>query len=180
LSDTFLLFVDSDPNMAADDEWVTMLVSSIDFNSTCGADSAIAFTLSAEPIFNPSSGQKIVISQHWVGGPVKWYERVEYGPVIDPATNQAYIGTRSLSIGEANLTPVIGPMPDTSSFSFTYYAANGTVLTPGVSLPIDVRSIGLNLTAITEDVGSLAGSTKRAKSTIPVTTRVALRNAMRP
>jgi hypothetical protein len=180
LTDTYKLFIESDPNLAADDEWVTMLVSSIDYNSTCGADSAIAFTLSATPIFNPATSAPIALSQYFVGGPIRWYERMEYGPVIDATTSQAYIGTRSLSLGEINLTPAIGPMPDTSSFAFTYYNASGTVLTPGVSLVTDVRSIGLNLTTVTEDITSLAGSTKRARSNIPVTTRVALRNSIRP
>jgi prepilin-type N-terminal cleavage/methylation domain-containing protein len=36
VTDGFLLFVENDPNYGLDDQWVTMNVTSIDLNSTCG------------------------------------------------------------------------------------------------------------------------------------------------
>ena len=178
LSDGFLLFLEVTPDIAQDDQWVTMLVNNIDLNSTCGADSAIAFTLSATPLMAPSTD--MTLAQHMVGGPVRWYERMEYGPVVDGTTNEAFIGARSLSLSQATLMPMIGPLADTTAFKFIYYNSAGTVLNPGVAAPIDVRSIGLTLTTATTRPTSLAGSTNRSIVSIPESTRVALRNAVRP
>jgi hypothetical protein len=177
LTDGFLLFLDSDPNQAGDDQWVPMLVQSIDPNSTCGSDPAIRFTLSATPIYTPPSTD-MAISQHFVGGPIRWYERLEYGPFV--AGSQAFIGVRSLSLGETVLTPVIGPLPDTDSFGFTYYNSAGTVLDPASAPPITVRTIGLSIKTVSNHEVSLAGSTKRALTRDSVQTRIALRNAIRP
>jgi prepilin-type N-terminal cleavage/methylation domain-containing protein len=176
-TDGLLLFLENDPNLGADDQWVPMLVQSINQNDMCGADSAITFTLSAAPIWEPPS-TAIAISQHFVGGPIRWYERVEYGPIL--SGGEAYIGVRSLSLGEGTLTPIIGPLPDTSSFAFTYYNAAGTAVAATAIAPIDVRSIGLSLTTVSTSVASLAGSTKRSRLQTLVTTRIALRNAIRP
>ena len=76
--------------------------------------------------------------------------------------------------------PMIGPLADTTSFKFIYYNSAGTVLNPGVPAPIDVRSIGLTLTTATTRATSQAGSTTRSIVSIPESTRVALRNAVRP
>jgi type II secretory pathway pseudopilin PulG len=179
LTDGFLLFLDNDPNLAGDDQWVPMVVSNIDLNSTCGADPAIMITLSAAPIWNPPSGA-MVVTQQFVGGPVRWYERLEYGPVTDATTGQAFIGVRSLSLSQTTLTPVIGPLTDLTGFAFTYYNAAGTVLDPATSPPIDVRSIGLSIKTVPNQVVSLAGSTRRALRRDSVQTRIALRNAIRP
>jgi prepilin-type N-terminal cleavage/methylation domain-containing protein len=178
-TDGFLLYLESDPNLVGDDQWVPMLVQSIDYNSTCGADSAIAFTLSAEPIYTPPN-QKMAISQHFVGGPIRWFEVIEYGPIVDAMTNQAFIGVRSISLAQGALTPIIGPLPDTASFAFTYYNAAGAVLNPAVALPTDVRSIGLMIKTVVNSVVSLAGTSKRKLVRDSVQTRIALRNAIRP
>jgi prepilin-type N-terminal cleavage/methylation domain-containing protein len=179
-TDGFLLYVESDPNLGVDDQWAPLVVSSIDFNSTCGADSAIALTLTGPPIVDPGSGTAMAISQYFVGGPIRWYERMEYGPVIDPVSHQSFVGARSLSLGEPTLRAVIGPIVDTMAFTFTYYGPTGTVLNPASASPLNVRSIGVSLTTIGQRVTSLAGTTKRVFYRFPVSTRVALRNTLRP
>jgi prepilin-type N-terminal cleavage/methylation domain-containing protein len=179
-SDGFLLYVESDPNLGQDDQWAPLVVTAIDLNSTCGADSAIAFTLAAAPIVDPGTSTAMAISQHFVGGPIRWFERMEYGPMIDPVSRKAFVGARSLSLGEPSLRAVIGPIADTTAFSFTYYGPTGTVLNPASASPLDVRSIGVALTTVGERVTSLAGTTKRAFYRFPVATRVALRNTLRP
>jgi prepilin-type N-terminal cleavage/methylation domain-containing protein len=178
-TDGFLLFVESDPNYALDDQWVPLVVSAIDYQSTCGADSAIAFTLATSPVVDPASGTLMAISQLFVGGPLRWYERMEYGPALHPRTGQAYVGARSLSLGERELTPLIGPLPDTTAFQFTYFGPGGARLNPATTNPIRVRAIGLDLATVTRPA-SLAGTTKRATYRVPVATQVALRNTLRP
>ncbi|MEO5799492.1 MAG: prepilin-type N-terminal cleavage/methylation domain-containing protein [Gemmatimonadales bacterium] len=181
-SDEFLLFVENDPNASFDDQWLPMAVSVIDSNSTCGTDPAMTLTLSATPLVKSTTPTvAMAISQHRVGGPVRWYERVEYGPFIDGTSGQAFIGVRSISLGEAAMSPVIGPLPDTTHFTLTYYNAAGTVLNPAAVNPLLVRSIGVAITTVTDRANNLAGnSASRATTQYPMYTRVALRNALRP
>jgi len=179
-TDEFLLFVESDPNASFDDQWLPMLVTAIDSNSTCGSDPAIRFSLSAAPLVSTSPTTAMAISQHRVGGPIRWFERVEYGPFVDATTNQTFVGIRSLNRSEATLSPIIGPIPDSTHFTLTYYNAAGTLLNPSSANPLTVRSIGVAITTVTESRVSLAGSTTRATSQFPMSTRVALRNTLRP
>jgi len=179
-TDGFLLYVENDPNFGLDDQWVQLNVASIDYNSTCGADSAIAFTLASGPIVDPISSTPMALSQYFVGGPLRWFERMEYGPVVDPLTNLGWIGVRSLSLGETTLSPVIGPLPDTSSYGFEYRSSSGTSVSPGTGNPLLVRTIGMVLIGVTPRSVSLAGSTTRAASQMRVFTSVALRNTLRP
>jgi len=178
-TDQFVLFVENGVNQGNDDQWVPILVSSIDLNSTCGADPAIRLTLSAAPVPDPVVGASLSLANYFVGGPIRWYERMEYGPVLD-ANGRAYVGARSLSLGQNTLLPMIGPLPDTLAFALTYYDADGNVLDPATAPKIDVRSIGIALTGSTTAPIALSGSSTRSRGQLPVFTRVALRNILRP
>ncbi|MES2124189.1 MAG: prepilin-type N-terminal cleavage/methylation domain-containing protein [Gemmatimonadota bacterium] len=181
LTDEFLLFVENDPNAGFDDQWLPMVVTNIDLNSTCGTDEAIRFTLSDPPLVKSTSPTvDMALSQHRVGGPVKWFEQVEYGPFVDGTTGKVYVGVRSISQGETTLSPIIGPIPDSTHLVLTYFDAAGAVLDPTTTNPLRVRSIGIGLTTITERVSSLAGTTTRSSKQYPMYTRVALRNTLRP
>ena len=179
VTDEFVLFVENKVNQGNDDQWVPILVNSVDA-STCGADPAIQLSLSAPPVPDPSTGADLSLANHFVGGPIRWYERMEYGPVIDGTTGRAYVGARSLSLGQNTLQPMIGPLNDTTGFTLTYYDADGNVLNPAVAPKIDVRSIGISLTGSTTGPLSLSGSSTRSRAQLPVFTRVALRNILRP
>lgn len=175
-SDTFRIFIDNDVNMGTDDQWVTLVVTDMNAGN-CGPDQAFVLTINA-PVYD--NGDGIPITQVWVGGPVRWYEEMEYGPVIDATTGRTYVGGRSLNQGENTLEPMIGPIPDSTGFSLVYYGGDGTVLDPtDATNRIKVRSIGITLTGTTTSPVSLAGSSTRARNTSPVFTRVALRNNLR-
>jgi prepilin-type N-terminal cleavage/methylation domain-containing protein len=180
ITDGFLLFVESDPNYGLDDQWVPMQVTVIDSTASCGGQAAITFTLAAPPELDPVAHTAIAISQVFVGGPIRWYERVQYGAWRDPADGVAYLGFRSLSLGQRELSPILGPLVDTTGFALTYYSANGDVLDPQSASPVRVRSIGLDIHGATAAEVSLAGSTRRSPAVTSVSTRVALRNSLRP
>lgn len=177
-TDEFLLFVENDPNAGFDDQWLPMAVTVIDANSTCGSDPAMTLTLSDAPTIDGTTA--MAIPQHRVGGPVRWYERVEYGPYIDGTSGLAFIGVRSISLGETSMSPIIGPLPDTMHFALSYFSAAGALLDPAITNPLRVRSIGVGITTLTDRAGSLAGSTSRSTKQYPMYTRVALRNTLRP
>ncbi len=179
LTDRFLLFLEFDVNLASDDQWVPMLVSGIDMNSTCdGTDPAIRFTLSAEPEAWP--GQKMALPNWQLGGPIRWFEQVEYHTVTDATTGEVFVGRRSVSLGEPALQPIFGPLTNAAAFSLVYYNAAGNVLNPASADPLDVRSIEVRIATSTNANVSLGGRTQRANSTFPVVTRIALRNSLRP
>lgn len=180
LTDGFLLFVESDPSYGLDDQWVPLIVTAIDSAATCDGGPAITFSLAEAPELDPVSHTAIAISQVFVGGPIRWFERVEYGPWRDPATGQAYLGYRSLSRGDPALSPILGPLTDTTGFALTYYSATGAALDPRLTPPRQVRSIGIELDGATAGAVSLSGSTQRTRAVSSVATRVALRNSLRP
>ncbi|HEU5219419.1 MAG TPA: prepilin-type N-terminal cleavage/methylation domain-containing protein [Gemmatimonadales bacterium] len=180
-TDSFRLFVEGDKNLGADDQWVSMRVSGVDLNSTCGANAAIRLTLASRPQMRlvGTGGLVDVTSVYFfVGGPIRWYERMQYAPVVDATSGQTYLGARSLNLGE-ELQPMIGPLSGSSGFALTYYAADGSVLNPASAPKINVRSIGISMTGSTTAPITMSGSSARARGQAPVVTRVALRNNLR-
>ena len=177
-TDSLLIFVENDRNQGSDDQWVPITYSSVDKNSTCGADAAVRYNLSSAPIHKPG-GAVINGAEFFVGAPVRWFEEMEYGPVVD-ASGRAYVGARSINQGQNALSPVFGPLADTLSFSLTYYDVNGSVLDPTTATKFDVRSIGIDLSGTTSSGISLGGGSSRARGSSPIFTRVALRNVLRP
>lgn len=177
-TDGFLLFVDNTRGIAQDDQWVPLAVSRIDEASQCDGQPAIALTLASVPEVAP--GIAMAISQHFVGGPIRWYERVEYAPLLDPASGQAFLGVRSLSLGEPGLLPVIGPMPDTASFRLEYFAGSGAALDPATARVEDVRSIGVVVTGLVPGSRLPGGVGRMGPDQVTVSGRAALRNTLRP
>ncbi|MEK6688387.1 MAG: prepilin-type N-terminal cleavage/methylation domain-containing protein, partial [Gemmatimonadota bacterium] len=105
LNDGFLFFVENDPNTGLDDQWIPLAVTAIDYNSLCGADSAIALTMGipeVAPMVN------LALSQVFIGGPIRFFERMRFGAFVD-ADGQSYLGARSVSLGEGNYRAVAGP-----------------------------------------------------------------------
>jgi len=171
-------------NRGDDDQWVSLDVRDIDNTSTCGPDAAIRLILNSVPDHVPSGANppgKIKATEVFIGGPIRWYERMEYGPVIDGTTGRTYIGARSLNLGQNTLQPMIGPLPDSAGFALTYYDADNVLLAPtNAGNRVKVRSIGLNLIGSTTTPMSLYAATNRSRGQSPVFTRVALRNNLRP
>jgi prepilin-type N-terminal cleavage/methylation domain-containing protein len=178
--DSFRLFVENDKSLGGDDQWVSLDVTNIDNTSNCGADEAIRLTIGSAPVHTGSISSNILGTEVWVGGPVRWFERMEYAPFIDGTTGRTYIGARRLNLNNT-LDPMIGPLPDSTGFALTYYDADNVVLDPtNAANRIKVRSIGINLTGTGTAPVSLYGASSRARGNVPVFTRVALRNNLRP
>ena len=175
MSDGFLYFVENDVNLAADDQWVSLVVTGINFNSLCGADSAIALTMAIPQV---APGVNLALSQVFVGGPVRIFERMRFGAFID-ADGLTYLGARSVSLGEANYRAVAGPIDPAAGLRFRYFNRAGTMLNAGTANPVDVRVMEVLLQGLTADPISLAGSSQRATNRMTVQARVALRNTLR-
>ncbi|HEV8456275.1 MAG TPA: prepilin-type N-terminal cleavage/methylation domain-containing protein [Gemmatimonadales bacterium] len=181
-TDSFRLFVENDVNKGVDDQWVTLDVTNIDASSDCGPEKALLLSVN-QPKYD--DGTDVPITQVMVGGPVRWFEVMEYGPAVDPFTTRAYLGARSINLGQNTLVPMVGPLSDSTGFALTYFDGDGVLLAPTVATNrIKVRSIGINLTGTTNapvslSAVSLAVGSNRSRSNSPVFTRVALRNNLR-
>jgi prepilin-type N-terminal cleavage/methylation domain-containing protein len=175
MTDGYLLFVENDPNLAVDDQWIPLVVTAIDYDGLCGADSAIVLTVTAPDV---APATPLAISEIKVGGPIRYYERIRFGLFTD-ADGRAYVGARSVSLGEAAYRAVAGPVDQGTGFRFRYFNRAGVLLDPGVAAPADVRTVELTLQGETARTVNLAGSLPNANRSMTVTTRVALRNTLR-
>lgn len=175
LTDGFLWYVENDGNTGTDDQWVPVTVTAIDPNSLCGADSAIALTIST-PVYSP--GVNLALSQVFVGGPVRWFERMNFGTFVD-ADGLTYLGARSVSAGEASYRAVVGPLNAANGLRLRYFARDGSLLDPATANPAAVRSVEVRLIGATTDNIALSGSATRQAGAMTTITRVSLRNTLR-
>lgn len=173
LSDGFLLYVENDPNIGIDDQWIPITVIAIDQNSLCGADSAIALTMTTPEV---SPGVNLALSQYFVGGPVRYFERMQFGTMVEDG--EVWLGARSLSLGEVAFRAVAGPLSPLNGLRFRYYNRAGAELDPGTADPADVRVVDILLQGRTTEAITLSGSSQRGRSGALIQTRVALRNTL--
>lgn len=174
LTDEFLMFVEKEEAISGDDQWLPLPVTAIDLNSTCGGRPAIALTTTA-PLTKPG-GEKIVVSSVFAGAPVRYFERMEYGLMV--TGGRAWLGVRSLSAGDVNLTPVLGPLQNPGGFGLRYFDNAGNVVAAGGD-PRLVRRIEITLNGETEGRVSLAGATQSQPAAWQLVTQVTLRNTLR-
>lgn len=176
LTDGFQLYVENDENTGQDDQWVPLVVTAIDYNGLCdgGPDSAIVLTTNTPDYY----GTPLALSQIFVGGPVRYYERMRFGSFVD-ADGRSYLGAYSLSLGENAYRAVAGPIDAANGLRFRYFARDLTQLDPGVANPIDVRTMEVSILGESRSNVSLAGGTVRSTRNMATTTRVALRNTLK-
>lgn len=174
LTDGFLLYVENDENTGIDDQWVPLTVTAID-NTLCGADSAITLSINTPEV---APGVNLVLSNIFVGGPVRYYERMRFGRFVD-ADGLTYLGARSVSTGEAAYRAVIGPLNAASGLQFRYLDRNQALLDPATANPAAVRLIEVQVTGLTRQAVSLPGSADRVTRGMRTVTRVALRNTLK-
>lgn len=161
------LFVDSDPNTAADDTWLRLPISAVT-TSTCGTQPAIAVTTPNFVGLLPGG----LLSTVTVGGPVRTEEVMRLKSYA--SGGQQWVGAASLSGGDA-VQPILGPIT-TDGFTLEYFAGDGTV----TAVPSAVRTIRITLIGITERAvarGGNSGANVLLQDTL--VTRVQLRNAPR-
>ncbi len=149
--DSLALYLEADPDSAADDGWTRARVTGV-ANGTC-ADGTRAIALSTaweSPALADAAMGRIA-----VGGPVRIFEIMEIQ--YYPQDGKMWLGMRSLSRGEV-IQPLVGPL---TAFSLGYLDRDGR----STAVLTDVRVISLAL---------------RGESGLTLASRVGLRNAGRP
>ena len=175
MTDGFLLYVENDENTGIDDQWIPLTVTAINLNGLCGADSAVVLTINTPQV---APGVNLTLASLFVGGPVRYYERMQFGSFVD-ADGLTYVGARSVSLGEAGYQAVAGPLRPGTGLQFRFFARDGSALDPATANPAAVRSVQVTLRGLTQRSINLAGSANRQQAGMTTTTLVALRNTLK-
>lgn len=163
--DTLLVFVETDPNTATDDQWVVAPVSSVG-TGTCPNGAAavvIGTTLTSAQVAG------IV-----VGSPARYFETMTLRSYT--SNGQLWLGLQARSAG-ATIQPVVGPLA-TGGFQLAFLDSTGTATTNAAR----VRRIQVTLRGQTSRVisGGAGNQVATQVGRDSVTTQVALRNAVGP
>jgi hypothetical protein len=172
LTDTLLVFIDGNKDVAADDQWVRRPIAAID-NSTCPSyPTQAAWRLTIGGVTDLSA-YLAAPAKIFVGGPVRFYEQMDFG--LYPSGGKSWLGAKAAAA--ANWEPVLGPLDSDSGVKFTYYnAADGVTADKNL-----VRNIRIDFNGRSDEPVWIGGTTSGpAIETLGLTARVALRNNTRP
>jgi prepilin-type N-terminal cleavage/methylation domain-containing protein len=156
------LFDDKDPDDDADDGWLRVDITGVTA-SACGA--AAAFRLATAAAI--PAAVKIYT-------PVRLYEVMELKLYSD-ADGEWWLGARSVSAGEVDLQPVLGPLT-AEGFKLAYLDSNGDE----TAVEKDIKSIRVTVRGLTEDAVRQGGSGAMGHPEDVLVTQVLLRNSIRP
>jgi prepilin-type N-terminal cleavage/methylation domain-containing protein len=172
VTDTLLVFVESDPATGNDDAWVHFGIASVAVATCPAAEPATAIR-----VVPPVPSGPGVLSGITAGSPVRLAEAMQLRYYA--SAGKSWLGMRSVSTGEA-ITPVAGPLADSTAgvrgLTLRYYGASGTP----VADPAAVRVIEIELLGVTDQPVHGRDLRRPLVDSLRLTRRVALRNAPWP
>lgn len=164
--DTMLLFVEGDPDLGSDDQWIVLPITAVT-NSTCGGTQAFALATTINTAVTPLAN--IVLD-----APVRTFETMRLG--IIAAGGQNWLGVQSVSDPAAPaMQPALGPITGTG-LEFNFYNAAGAV----TATRSEVRSIQITVRGQTDRTVRAAGQSPLAVAQESLVARITLRNAPHP
>lgn len=135
--DAMYLFVENDPTISSDNEWITLPINTVTNGSSCGPDPAIALGTIDITTLTPLSDIEL-------DAPVRTFEVMEM--LMFTQAGENWLGLHSVSAGDAP-EPVVGPLaPGGMTLTYLDAAGNSTLL------PLQVRTIQLTLRGISDRV----------------------------
>ncbi|MBA3318498.1 MAG: hypothetical protein H0T50_10465 [Gemmatimonadales bacterium] len=171
-TDSLVVFAESDPATGADDAWIHLGVVSASPRSCPGGGAGLAVRVALPAPLNPAALARIT-----PGAPVRLAEVMQMR--YYQSGGKSWFGMRSVSTGEA-ITPVAGPLADSSpgvrGLTLTYRDAADAPTAD----PTAVRSVELTLLGVTDQPVHGRDLRRPLVDTFALTSRVALRNALRP
>jgi prepilin-type N-terminal cleavage/methylation domain-containing protein len=159
--DDVYLFNDKDVDDDGDDEWLQVDITAVTA-SDCGG--APAFRLATADVI-PASVKMYT--------PVRLYEVMELK--LHSADGEWWLGARSVSAGELNLQPVLGPLT-ADGFRLQYLDNNGAETADQKA----IKSIRVTVRGLTEDAVRQGGFGAMGHPQDSLVTQVLLRNSIRP
>ncbi len=172
ITDSLLVFAESDPATGSDDAWVHLGIVSVGAGSCPDGQAGIALWVTAPAPLDPA-----VLARVTPGSPARLAEVMQMR--YYRSAGKSWLGMRSVSTGEA-ITPVAGPLADSSAgvrgLTLTYRDAADAP----TSDPAAVRAVEIALVGVTDQPVHGANLHRQLVDTFALITRVALRNALRP
>jgi hypothetical protein len=173
-TDSLMLFIENDPKTSADDMWLTVGLTAAQSALNCpNGDAGIRFRIQIPNAVNITAAD--VVAQAPVGNPVRAFELMQMRSYT--SNSQVWLGMRSrpLTAG-TTIEPVLGPLSGTAQgLTFTYRDASNATTT----VADNVRSVQISMQPMSSEMVRTTG--QYAHTDIDtVTTRVSLRNALRP
>ncbi len=175
-TDRAMVYVENDPKTANDDIWLHANITTLQVLQNCpdgkpGTRFRVAFD--AAPV-----GTVLNPAHTVVGGPVRIYEVMLLRSYVNGG--QTWLGMRSISAPASVIQPVLGPLSGTavadSGLALVYRDVNNIE----TAVRNDVRSIDVTLKGITDAPVRTKNASYSTVDSLSLSTRVALRNALRP
>jgi hypothetical protein len=161
--DSALIFVEGNPDTAADDSWQSLALTNVSKSSTCPAGLGPAITLTTLPAAS--------IAGVTPGTPIHIYEIMQLK--LYRSEGKSWLGARSVSSGEA-IQPVAGPLRDGDGFLLEYLSSGGGTTADRSS----IKSVRVTLHGVADSSISQTGEVVRPEEEL--VTQVVLRNSIRP
>ena len=171
-TDSLVVFVESDTSTGSDDAWIHLRVVSAAAGSCPGGEAGIAVRVAVPAPLDPAALTRVT-----PGSPARLAEVMQMR--YYRSGGKSWLGMRSVSTGEV-ITPVAGPLADSTAsvrgLALAYRDAAGAL----TSDPAAVRAVEIALIGVTDQPVHGRDSRRPLVDSLALTTRVALRNALRP
>jgi prepilin-type N-terminal cleavage/methylation domain-containing protein len=173
-TDSLMLFIENNTQTSGDDLWLTVGLTADQSAQNCPDGTAgIRFRIQIPALVGISAAD--VVANAPLGNPVRAFELMQMRSYT--SNGKVWLGMRSrpLTAG-TTIEPVLGPLSGTAQgLTFTYRDANNAATT----VADNVRSVQIALQPVSAEMVRTTG--KYAQMDLDtVTTRVSLRNALRP
>jgi prepilin-type N-terminal cleavage/methylation domain-containing protein len=171
-TDSLLVFAESDVATASDDAWIHLGVVSAGGGSCPGGQAAVVIRVALPAPLDPGALARVT-----PGSPVRLAEvmQVRYYR----SGGKSWFGMRSVSTGEA-ITPVAGSLADSTAGVRGLTLAYRDAADSPTSDPAAVRAVEISLLGVTDRPIHGRDLRRPLVDSFALSTRVALRNALRP
>jgi prepilin-type N-terminal cleavage/methylation domain-containing protein len=173
-TDSVMLFVENDPATSDDDLWLTTGLTVEPDPAPCPDGSPGVRLRLAIPVSLGVSGTALAANL-MIGGPVRAFEITQVRSYV--SAGRRWLGLQARPGTGTVIEPVLGPLSDGGlrrGLALAYTDAGGAA----TAVPDAVRSIEATLEAVSEEPVWTTG--RLAFDTLASTSRIALRNALRP
>jgi prepilin-type N-terminal cleavage/methylation domain-containing protein len=171
-TDSLLVFAESDPATGSDDAWIHLGIVSAGAGSCPGGQAGIALQVTTPAPLDPAA-----LAQVTPGSPARLAEVMQMR--YYQSGGKSWFGMRSVSTGEA-ITPVAGPFADSSASVRGLTLSYRDATNAPTADPAAVRAVEIALVGVTDQPIYGRDPTRPLVDSLALTTRVALRNALRP
>jgi prepilin-type N-terminal cleavage/methylation domain-containing protein len=172
-NDKITIFVEGNTGIGTDDAWVQATVSGTTATTCTDGTTAIGVNTT----WAVAAVGTNAIAQMQQGGPVRVFEVMEMRNYVNGG--KSWLGMYSVTAGGA-IQPVVGPLADSTasqrglSFEYRDKSNNITAVVP------NIRAVRVTLKGVTDERVRKSSANHGAIDTLSLTTRVALRNTLRP